>query len=75
MEDKFTKEQLDKMTTDKIEIQPDCIKPTKEEVERALKTTDGIFLIAGIHGFTTPDPDVIKLFNWIKAEFKIERKQ
>ena len=48
---------------------------TRDETLRALKTMDGIFLFSAIHGWNTPDPDVIKLFDWLRATYNIKKSE
>jgi hypothetical protein len=52
-------------------------KPTKEEALEALRVMDGIFMMDALHhaGGRKPDPNIVKLFNWMEHEFNIERDE
>jgi len=49
-------------------------KPTKEEVEKALKITNDIFLFVAMRGmWNAPVPEIIKLTTWLREEFKLDK--
>ena len=50
-------------------------RPTKEEALEALKVIDGIFMLDALHGERKPDPNVVKLFQWMEHELGIERDE
>lgn len=49
------------------------MRPTQEEVARALKTLDGVCVFAGIHGWTKTDPDLSKVYEWLIEEFRLTK--
>jgi len=48
-------------------------KPTPEEVAKALTASMGQFSFVATRFPVAPNPDIIKLFNWLEAEFGLLR--
>ncbi len=48
------------------------LRPTRQEVQKALKVINSIAIMACLHGIETePVPELIKTVTWLQEEFNI----